>query len=80
VTGGLDEVASVIGSAASLFDILHSGKAAVILSPFTAWRLAKDGWPRADVRRELHTRGRLPVETWCRSWIHATMRAGDWPE
>ena len=36
VTGGLDELASVIGSAASLFGILHSGKAAVILSPFTA--------------------------------------------
>ena len=28
VTGGLDELASVIGSAASLFGILHSGKAA----------------------------------------------------
>jgi hypothetical protein len=33
VAGGLDELASVIGSAASLFGILHSGKAAVILSP-----------------------------------------------
>jgi hypothetical protein len=66
VTGGLDELASVIGSAASLFGILHSGKAAVILSPFTARRLAKDGWSRADVRRELYARGRLPVETWRR--------------
>jgi hypothetical protein len=80
VTGGLDELASVIGSAASLFGILHSGKAAVILSPFTVRRLAKDGWTRADVRRELYTRGRLPVETWRRSWLHATVRASDWPE
>ena len=80
VTGGLDELASVIGSAASLFGILHSGRAAVILSPFTARRLAGEGWTRADVRRELYTRGRLPAETWRRSWIHATVRASDWPD
>ena len=80
VTGGLDELASVIGSAASLFGILHSGKAAVILSPFTARRLAGEGWTRADVRRALYTRGRLPAETWRRSWIYATVRATDWPE
>jgi len=80
VTGGLDELGSVIGSAASLFGILHSGKAAVILSPFTARRLAGEGLTRADVRRELYARGRLPVEVWRRSWIHATVRATDWPE
>jgi hypothetical protein len=79
VTGGLDEVASVMGSAASLFGILHSGKAGVILSPFTARRLAEEGWTRADVRRELHGRGRLDARTWRRSWIHATVRATDWP-
>ena len=60
--------------------ILHSGKAAVILSPFTARRLAKDGGTRADVCRELYTRARLPVEMWRRSWLHATVRASDWPE
>ena len=80
VTGGLEELASVIGSAASLFGILHSGKAAVILSPFTARRLSQEGWTRADVRRELFTRGHLSAETWRRSWIHATVRAVDWPE
>ncbi len=58
VTGGLDELASVMGSAASLFGILHSGKAGVILSPFTARRLASEGRTRADVRRELFARGR----------------------
>ena len=57
VTGGLDELASVIGSAASLFGILHSGKAAVILSPFTARRLAKDGMePGRRAPRALHAR------------------------
>jgi hypothetical protein len=80
VTGGLDELASVIGSAVSLFGILHSGKAAVILSPFTARRLAEEGRTRADVRRELYARGRLPADVWRRSWIHATVRATDWPE
>jgi len=80
VTGGLDELASVIGSAASLFGILHSGKAGVILSPFTARRLAGEGLGRADVRRALFERGRLPAETWRRSWIHAAVRRSDWPE
>ncbi|HET9855695.1 MAG TPA: hypothetical protein VFR53_11615 [Methylomirabilota bacterium] len=80
VTGGLDELASVMGSAASLFGILHGGMPGVILSPFTARRLAGEGWTRADVRRELHARGRLAAETWRRSWLHATVRASDWPE
>ncbi len=80
VTGGLDELASVMGSAASLFSILHSGRVGVILSPFTARRLAGEGWTRADVRRELHARGRLAAPTWRRSWLHATVRTSDWPE
>jgi hypothetical protein len=80
VTGGLDELASVIGSAASLFGILHSGKPGVILSPFTARRLAADGRTRADVRRELFARGRLPAEVWRASWIRTAVRATDWPE
>jgi len=32
------------------------------------------------VRRELHARGRLAAEMWRRSWIHATVRASDWPD
>jgi len=80
VTGGLDELASVMGSAASLFGILHGGRPTVILSPFTARRLAGLGWTRDRVRRELFARGRLPADTWRRSWIHATVRASDWPD
>src|SRR5258705_981141 len=38
VTGGLDELASVIGSAAPPFGILYSGKPSVILSPLTTSR------------------------------------------
>ena len=80
VTGGLDELASVMGSAASLFGILHGSKPTVIFSPFTARRLAALGWTREHVRRELFARGRLPADTWRRSWIHATVRASDWPD
>jgi hypothetical protein len=80
VTGGLDELASVIGSAASLFGILHSGKAGVILSPFTARRLAGEGLTRADVRRRLFDHGRLSADVWRRSWIRGAVRGSDWPE
>ena len=79
VTGGLDELASVIGSAASLFGILHSGRPGVILSPFTARRLAGAGFTRADVRRRLFDHGRLSADVWRRSWIHGAVRDSDWP-
>ena len=79
VTGGLVELASVMGSAASLFTMLHNGKVAVVLAPFVAQRLAREGWSKDDVRRELHERGRLPAETWRHSWLHATVRDSDWP-
>ena len=79
VTGGLDEVASVMGSAASLFGILHSGKPGVILSPLIARRLHADGWTRATVREALFARGRLDADTWRRSWIRTAVRATDWP-
>jgi hypothetical protein len=78
VTGGLEEIASVMGSAASLFTMLHAGKVGVIISPFTARRLAAEGRTRADVRAELFARGRLAAQVWQRSWIHATARASDW--
>lgn len=52
----------------------------MILSPFTARRLAGQGSSRADVRRELFARGRLSAETWRRSWLYATVRGSDWPE
>lgn len=79
VTGGLDELASVVGSAASLFSILHSGKVAVVLAPFVARRLAAEGWTKDDVRRHLHARGRLPAETWRGSWLYSAVAARQWP-
>ncbi|MEK7370154.1 MAG: hypothetical protein AAB265_01745, partial [candidate division NC10 bacterium] len=58
---------------------LHNGKVAVVLAPFVARRLAREGWSKEDVRRELHERARLPAGTWRRSWLHATVRDADWP-
>ena len=80
VTGGLAELASVMGSAASLFTMLHDGKVAVVLAPFVARGLARQGWSKEDVRRELHEQARLPAGTWRRSWLHATVREADWPD
>ena len=59
--------------------MLHNGKVAVVLAPFVAQRLAREGWSKDDVRRELHERGRLPAETWRPSWLHAAVRDSDWP-
>ena len=43
VTGGLDDLASVMGSAASGFTMLHGGVAAVVIAPFVAKELAEAG-------------------------------------
>jgi hypothetical protein len=79
VTGGLGEIASVMGSAASLFTMLHSGKVAVLVAPFIARKLAAEGWSKDDVRRYLYAHGQVSSATWRASWLHATIRAPDWP-
>jgi hypothetical protein len=79
VTGGLDELASVIGSAASLFAMLHAGKVATLVAPHVARKLAREGWGKSDVQRYLHGHGRLAAETWRRSWIRSAVRETEWP-
>lgn len=79
-TGTLDDLASVMGTSASAFAMLHSGRVAVIVAPFIARTLAREGWSRADVRRYLYEEGRVPVETWRRSWLHATAQPHAWPD
>ncbi|MGE0700016.1 MAG: hypothetical protein AB7O57_13050 [Hyphomicrobiaceae bacterium] len=69
VTGGLAEIASVMGSAASAFQILWSGIATVIVSPATASQLAREGKTKDDVRRWLWQHGRWPAEQWRSSWL-----------
>lgn len=69
VTGGLEELASVMGSAASAFSMAHGGKVAVVVAPFTARSLETEGWSKADVRAYLHQNGRMPIEAWERLWV-----------
>jgi hypothetical protein len=80
VTGGLEEIASVMGSAASYFTMLYSGKVAVALSPYVARNLADQGWTKQAVQDFLHREGRLRTEVWERSWIRRTIRPpNEWP-
>ncbi len=77
VTGGLHELASVMGSAASAFSIRHGGKCAVIVAPAVANELAGRGWCRSKVQRHLHTHGRWPVPAWEAAWINDGVARSD---
>jgi hypothetical protein len=79
VTGRLEEIASVMGSAASQFSLMHGGKVAVILAPYVARRLAHDGWSKHDVKRWLHENGRVAAAEWERWWSRKTLNAHQWP-
>ena len=80
VTGGLPEIASVMGSAASAFQILWSGIATVLLSPATAQSLAREGLSKEDVARWLWHHGRWPTEQWRTSWLFETVESPErWP-
>jgi len=81
VTGGLADLASVIGSAASAFTMLHGGVAAVVLAPFVAGELAAQGLAKADVKRRLWLDGRMPSPVWRRTWLHERLiGARQWPQ
>jgi hypothetical protein len=84
ITGGLAEIASVMGSAASGFGILWSGKPAVLIAPALAAECARNGMSKDDVRRFLWERGRWRREAWQTSWLSqrivANRRWPDWVE
>lgn len=81
VTGGLAEVASVMGSAASFFALLHSGKVAVVLAPYVAQKLASEGWSKDDVRRCLYEQGRVSVAALEWSWLFSSVLGREkWPD
>ena len=69
LTGDLDDIASVMGSAVSAFSLLHGGRVAVALAPHVAARLADEGRSKADVAQYLHTHGRISSQQWQRLWI-----------
>ena len=81
VTGGLDDLASVMGSTASGFTMLYSGKVTVVIAPFVAQELAKQGWGKAEVQSYLFDNGRLPADDWRQSWLYSRIVEQDrWPE
>lgn len=80
VTGGLDEVADVMGSAASLFAMAHGGRVAVALSPYTARELVAAGMRKTDVQHHLFQRGRISRERLEEFWIRRTIARSQWPE
>lgn len=81
VTGGLAEIASVMGSAASGFQVLWSGRPTVILAPATAADCAKAGMSRDDVKRRLYEMGRWPIKQWQDCWLGQRIVVdGRWPD
>jgi len=81
VTGGLAEIASVMGTAASGFGILWSGRPTVLVAPAVAADCARRGMSKDDVRRFLWERGRWRREDWQRSWLTERIVVNRrWPE
>ena len=79
VTGGIEELASVMASATSAFSLAHGGQVAVALSPFTARELAGAGKSKTDVREQLHRMGRIPAASFDRFWIRRTIATSQMP-
>jgi hypothetical protein len=79
VTGGLEEIASVMGSAASQFSIMHGGRVAVVLAPYVARRLAGRGWSKRDVKQWLYEKGRVAAAEWEGWWGRKTLSSHQWP-
>lgn len=81
VTGGLADLASVMGSAASGFAMLHDGVVTVLLAPFVAAELAAQGLSKADVKRRLWQSARMPANDWRRTWLRERLIEPDsWPD
>jgi hypothetical protein len=80
ITGGLEEIASVISSAVSQFSLMHGGKVAVVLAPYVARRLADDGWSKRDVKQWLHENGSVAAGQWQCWWGRKTLASHQWPE
>ena len=80
VTGGLEEVASVMGSAASAFSWLHGGIVTVVISPATAVALERDGITKEEARQWLHANGRISSDELKTLWIYKNVgKAKEWP-
>lgn len=79
VTGGVEELVSVMSSAASAFTALHGGTAAVLLAPHTAAALAAEGCSRRDVAALFAERAVIDAATWERFWVASHVKPGPPP-
>lgn len=80
VTGGLEEVASVMGTACSAFGAMWGGRPTVLLAPLLAAELARRGMTKRDVRAYLFETGRWDAEAWRSSYLYRTIAGPDrWP-
>lgn len=73
VTGGLNDLATVMASATSAFSRLHGGTVAVVLAPYVAKLLAEEGKSKADVKAYLHANSRAPAAEFEKSWLPARL-------
>jgi len=73
VTGGLNDLATVMASATSAFSRLHGGTVAVVLAPYVAKLLADEGKSKADVKTYLHENSRAPAAEFEKSWLPARL-------
>jgi hypothetical protein len=78
VTGGLAELASVMGSLTSAVGIRHGGKVAVIVAPYVAHDLAAKGWTKKDIKHYLYENGRIPVSQFKKSWGFLNSGMPEW--
>jgi len=69
VTGGLDDLASVMASATSAFSRMHGGQVAVIIAPYVAKMLADQGKSKANVKAYLHAHGQCTAAEFEKSWL-----------
>ena len=81
VTGGVAEIASVMGSAASAFSMAYGGNVTVVISPFTAIALAREGMSKSDVKQWLYDNGRVPQDQFKQFWLKRdAIEASNWPD
>jgi hypothetical protein len=78
VTGGLVELASVMGSLTSGVGMGRGGRVAVIVAPYVAQDLAAKGWTKEDVKRYLYKNGRIPIKQFKESWGVANSGMPEW--
>ncbi len=80
VTGGVEELASVMGSLASAFVMRWDGIVSVILGPSAAQSLAAKGWTKNDVKKYLFEHSNISTKEWKESFLSKIFKYEHWQE